>query len=150
MTYTGNISPGCSGRHIVLRDYSLAENLVAETFLIMLCKRETLTKHPNIAGWLNLTLKNVILDELKSAKHRLEMPLSHDFHGSASPAPPLELSLPDGLSPTEKEILILLYATQLSYGEIAVRLGISLLNCRTRAFRAREHYRQLAANGGVR
>lgn len=57
----------------------------------------------------------------------------------------LDELLPKGLLPKEREILILLFEEQLSYEEIAQRLGISVLNCRTRAFRAKAHYKELLA-----
>lgn len=129
----------------VLHDSHLAEDLVEETFLIFLYKQRDLLDHPNIAGWLSVTLKNLINDEMKSARYRLEIPLMYDdtipsfdiYHQ------PLEELLPKGLLPKEREILILLYEEQLSYEEISHRLGISVLNCRTRAFRAKTHYKKL-------
>ncbi len=129
----------------VLHDRYLAEDLVEETFLILLYKQRDLIKHPNIAGWLNLTLKNLIYDELKSARHRLEMPLISDDTATSSDTyhQSLDELLPKGLFPKEREILILLFEEQLSYEEIAQRLGISVLNCRTRAFRAKAHYKAL-------
>jgi RNA polymerase sigma-70 factor (ECF subfamily) len=129
----------------VLKDKHLAEDLVEETFLILLCKQHELGEHPNIAGWLSQTLKNLIYDELKSARHRLEMPLVYDATAATQDTyhQPLDELLPKGLFPKEREILILLFEEQLSYEEIAKRLGISVLNCRTRAFRAKSHYKAL-------
>lgn len=129
----------------VLHDRHLAEDLVSEAFLIFLYKQHDLLDHPNIAGWLSQTLKNLIYDEMKSARHRLETPLIHDdaafttdtYHQS------LDELLPKGLFPKEREILVLLFEEQLSYEEITQRLGISVLNCRTRAFRAKAHYKAL-------
>lgn len=131
----------------VLRDWHLAEDLVEETFLILLYKQNQLADHPNIAGWLSQTLKNLIYDEMKSAKHRLEIPLNPDVNASAPDTYhlPLDHLLPKGLLPKEREILILLFEEQLSYEEIAQQLGISVLNCRTRAFRAKAHYKALIA-----
>lgn len=131
----------------VLHDRHLAEDLVSETFLILLYKQQALLNHPNIVGWLSQTLKNLIYDEMKSARHRLETPLVYDtaaftmdtYHQA------LDELLPKELLPKEREILILLFEEQLSYEEIAQRLGISVLNCRTRAFRAKAHYKELLA-----
>lgn len=118
----------------VLRDRQLAEDLVEETFLILLYKQSALVEHPNIGGWLSQTLKHLIMDEVKSARHRLEMPLSRDVSAATEDTyqEPLEELLPKGLSPKEREILVLLYEKQLSYEEIAQRLGISVLNSGTR------------------
>ena len=133
--------------YYVLHDSHLAEDLVEETFLILLYKQRDLVKHPNLAGWLSLTLKNLILDELKSARHRLEMPLISDESAICVDTyhQPLDELLPKELLPIEREILILLFEEQLSYEEIAQQLGISVLNCRTRAFRAKAHYKALMA-----
>ena len=131
-----------------LWDRHLAEDLMEEAFLILLCKQKDLLTHPNIGGWLSQTLKHLILDETKSARHRLETPLIHDasaFIVDTYPEP-LEDLLPKELSPKEREILVLLFEKQLSYEEIAQHLGISILNCRTRAFRAKAHYKELIKN----
>lgn len=134
--------------YYILRDRYLAEDLVEETFLILLYKQKDILTHPNIGGWLSQTLKYLILDEPKSARHRLEIPLVHDTSAFTEDThyEPLEDLLPKGLSPKEREILILLFEEQLSYEDIAQRLGISILNCRTRAFRAKAHYKELIKN----
>lgn len=134
--------------YYILRDRYLAEDLVEETFLILLYKQKDLLTHPNIGGWLSQTLKHLILDETKSARHRLETPLVHDTSASTEDTyhEPLEDLLPTQLSPKEREILVLLFEEQLSYEDIARRLGISILNCRTRAFRAKAHYKELIKN----
>ena len=129
----------------VLRNQHLAEDLVEETFLILLCKRKDILNHPNIGGWLSQTLKHLILDETKSAQYRLEIPLIHDASAFTEDTyyEPLGDLLPKELSPKECEILIFLFEKQLTYEEISQQLGISILNCRTRAFRAKNHYKEL-------
>lgn len=131
--------------YYVLHDSHLAEDLVEETFLIFLYKQSDLVDHPNIAGWLSMTLKYLVFDELKSARHRLETPLIPDYDATCVDTYQqlLEEVLPKELLPKEREILLLLFEEQLSYEEIAQRLGISVLNCRTRAFRAKRHYKGL-------
>ena len=129
----------------VLRNQHLAEDLVEETFLILLYKQKDILNHPNIGGWLSQTLKYLILDETKSAQYRLETPLVHDTAAFTVDTyhEPLGDLLPKELSPKECEILILLFEKQLTYEEISQQLGISILNCRTRAFRAKNHYKEL-------
>ena len=129
----------------LLKNQQVAEDLVNEAFLILLYKKNQLINHPNLAGWLTQTLKNLIADELKSAKHRLELPLNEDIDAAKEESyePPLSELLPKDLSPKEREILILYYDKQLSYEQIARQLHISVLNCRTRLFRARTHYKEL-------
>jgi RNA polymerase sigma-70 factor (ECF subfamily) len=132
----------------LLGDRQIAEELVHEACLILLYKRDRLADHPNLPGWLSQTLKNLVADELKSARHRLELPLNEaaDTGREDTYEPPLELLLPPGLTPKEREILILYYEKQLSYEEIAARLNITVINCRTRLFRARARYKKLKNN----
>ena len=129
----------------VLRNRPLAEDMVEETFLTLLHKKEELESHPNIAGWLTDTLKNIISDELKSARRKHDVPFIFDNYAAEYDTYrlPLKDFLPKELSPKEQEILILLFEEQLSYEEISERLGISVENCPTRAFRAKIHYREL-------
>ncbi|MEA4955803.1 hypothetical protein SDC9_51424 [bioreactor metagenome] len=132
----------------LLQNRQIAEELVNEAFLIMLYKKRDLKKHPNLPGWLSQTLKNLIADEIKSAKHRLELPMreNQDIPTVDTYHVPLSDLLPDGLTPKEREILILYFEGQLSYERIASKLNISVLNCRTRLFRAKAHYRTLIGN----
>ena len=129
----------------LLRNQQIAEELVSEAFLILLYKREALTAHPNVRGWLSQTLKNLISDELKSARYRLELPLNEDIEIPKDDVYEYALSesLPKDMTPKEKEILVLYYEKQLSYEQIASRLHISVLNCRTRLFRAKTRCKEL-------
>lgn len=129
----------------LLKDQSIAEELVNEAFLILLSKRRDLKHHPNLPGWLSQTMKYLIANEVNSARHRLEFPLEMD---SDIPVPdtykqPLSELLPMNLSPKEREILILFYERQLSYEQISAQLDVSVLNCRTRLFRAKRHYKEI-------
>jgi RNA polymerase sigma-70 factor (ECF subfamily) len=132
----------------LLGNQQIAEELVNEAFLILLYKKSQLVNHPNLAGWLSQTLKNLISDELKSAKHRLELPLNEDIDTTNDDIyePPLSELLPKGLSQKEQEILILYYEKQLSYAQIASQMHLSILTCRTRLSRARAHYKKLIDN----
>lgn len=128
-----------------LRNQSVAEELVEEAFVRMLQRREELTSHPNLAGWLWKTLQHLILTEVKLAKYHREVPLEPAF-SAAAPEPEedaLSDALPEGLTPAEREILILYYQEELSHLEIAGKLGISEMNSRTRLFRARNHCKKL-------
>ncbi|NLV23090.1 MAG: RNA polymerase sigma factor [Syntrophomonadaceae bacterium] len=134
--------------YYLLRNEQIAKELVNQAFLIYLYKRRDLEDHPNLTGWLNQTLKNLILDEIKSSRHRLEIPLNPNIEIPVDDTycPPLSEVLPKGLTLKEREILILFYEKQLSYEEIAEQMNISVLNCRTRLFRARARYKTLLEN----
>ena len=75
----------------------------------------------------------------------MEVPLEQDFDLAAPHREEEDLSdcLPEGLTPRERQILLLYYEEELSHEEIARRLGISELNSRTRLFRARGRCREL-------
>lgn len=128
-----------------LRDRGLAEELVEEAFVRLLQQREALAGHPNLEGWLWKTLQHLILTELRAARNRMEVPLEQDFDMAAPHREEEDLSdcLPEGLTPRERQILLLYYEEELSHEEIARRLGISELNSRTRLFRARGRCREL-------
>ncbi len=129
----------------LLRNQQIAEELVNEAFLILLYKKSDLINHPNLPGWLSQTLKNLMTDELKSARHRLEWPLNPNVEIAADDTyqQPLSELLPQDLKQNEREILLLVFEEQLSYEEISEKLHISVLNCRTRLFRAKTHYKEI-------
>ena len=128
-----------------LRDRGLAEELVEEAFVRLLQQREALAGHPNLEGWLWKTLQHLILTEVRLAKYHREVPLDP---ACQTPAPDLDSGrledvLPQGLTPGEREVLLLFYEEGLSHQEMARRLGISEMNSRTRLFRARNHCKKL-------
>ena len=130
-----------------LRDPSLAEELVEEAFVRFLQRQESLADHPNLNGWLWKTLQHLILTEVRLAKYHREVPLDPALQVAAPEEDQgLDQILPQGLSPGEREVLILYYQDGLSHQEIAQRLGISEMNSRTRLFRARKRCKKLLAH----
>lgn len=132
-----------------LRNHPVAEELVEDAFVRLLQKREELTGHPNLNGWLWKTLQHLILTEVRLAKYHREVPLLESAFQVPAPegeAGGLEEILPQGLTPGEREVLLLFYEEGLSHQELAQRLGISEMNSRTRLFRARSHCKKLLEN----
>ena len=128
-----------------LRNASIAEELVEEAFVRLLQRREELWEPPNPAGWLWKTLQHLILTEVKLARYHREVPLEPALNAAV---PEMEVSsladsLPEGLSDSEREILILFYEEELTHQEMSRRLGISEMNSRTRLFRAKNHCKKL-------
>ena len=79
------------------------------------------------------------------ARYRREVPLEPALNAAA---PEMEVSsladsLPEGLSDSEREILVLFYEEELTHQEMSRRLGISEMNSRTRLFRAKNHCKKL-------
>lgn len=129
----------------LLRNRSTAEELVEEAFLILWSKRKRLREHPAPVNWLVKTLRYLIRNESRLAKYRMEVLLDTVPEPWELPAEPDSLAdyLPKELSQKERRILILYFEQELEYAEIAQQLGISVLGCRTRLFRAKEHYRKI-------
>lgn len=147
--YLNNYSRLKSCVYRLLGDSMLADELVQETFLILLNKQQALRKsrHPNIEGWLVLTARNLVKNELSKANRRNEFPLidenvilTTDQYGS------LEDALPDLLSPGERQILVWFYEKQLAVQEVACRLNISESTVRVKLFRARQKYKIFLEN----
>lgn len=128
-----------------LRRMEIAEELVEDAFVMLLRKQDQVVEHPNPSGWLWKTLQHLILTELRSARNRVEVPMEQDFDLAAPQREEEALAdcLPEGLTPRERQILLLYYEEELSHEEIARKLGISELNSRTRLFRARGRCREL-------
>jgi len=132
----------------LLGNPEIAAELVHEAFLALLQDINKVRQHPNPGGWLMETLKHIILNEVKAAKYRLEIPLAGNEIASDTDfyQPSLSDLLPQALSAHEKYLLIWYYEEQLSYEQIAARLGISVNTCYARMFRVKEKYKKLISN----
>lgn len=125
-----------------------AEDVVQNTFLTLLDKQKQVRKHPNPTAWLYITLRNTIGNEIQREKYRRSLPLDsvpEPFVNDEYRVPFSDL-LPEGLSEKELQILSLVYERELSYEKISSELGISVLACRTRLFRAKNKCKSLMAS----
>lgn len=131
-----------------LQDKSYAEDIVQETFLALVGKIAHVRYHPNPTGWLMVTARFLLLQKLKEDARRTKTALREEgvLAETTTPAqaPSLGDILPPGLTPREQMLLIWFFEENLSYQEIADRLQIPVLTCRTQMFRSRKHYRKLA------
>ena len=143
--YQGNATKMFAYALRQLRNRSLAEELGEEAFVRLLQQKEGLGDHPSLEGWLWKTLQHLILTEVRLAKFHREVPLEDANTWAAQEEERSELAeaLPDGLSKSEREVLLLFYEEECSHQEIARRLGISEMNSRTRLFRAKNHCKKL-------
>lgn len=121
----------------------IAEELVQEVFLSACVKIDSFYKHPNPAGWLYVALNNLLMNELNKAYRNDTSLEGHAFLAAQEATHPLEDSLPSGLKPKEKEIILLRFEQQRSYAEIADTLGLSQTACRKLLSRALQHCRRL-------
>ena len=110
-----------------------AEDLVQDVFCLALCRQEELVRHPNPTV---CTLKNLAANELRLAENRLTLPMEEALLAAAEDGQTLEELLPVRLSAQDRQALLWRMEDQLSYTEMARRLGISETGCRSRVARA--------------
>ena len=82
------------------------------------------------------TLKNLAANEVRLAENRLTIPLEEALLAAAEDGQTLEELLPVRLSAQDRRALLWRMEDQLSYTEMARRLGISETGCRSRVARA--------------
>lgn len=124
-------------------DRELSQDLVQDTFVLAFAHWEELVHHPAPGGWLTLTLFNLVRNERrKLARHQCLCLDDVQYCLPADERASLEEILPSRLSNEDKRILLWYYEQQLSYTEIALRLGVSENACRMRVSRALKKCRQ--------
>lgn len=112
------------------KDRDLAQDLVQDVFLLAIFNQAKLMKHPKPGAWLMQTLKNLIMNEMRSPS-RKDIPLDVVVEVPARAVNlPLDSLLPAQLHPREREILIWRFEHNMSYSEMSDRLGISEDLCR--------------------
>ena len=127
-----------------LGDPVRAQDLTHNVFLAAAGKLSQLQDHPNPLGWLLRAMQYELSHEF-ARRDKAPLPLEALPPGAAvpPPAPGLADLLPVGLSPRDREILLLYYDQGLSYQQIAARLDIPLSTCGTWLARARARCRRL-------
>ena len=125
-----------------LRDVDLAQEIIHDTFLIAWKERQRVIQHPNIEGFLMKTMGNNIVHVLRHMKYENNVPYQFvaDLRTVDQYSFECAIIFPDGLSKSEKDLLIWHFIQKIPYTSIAAKLGISEGNCRVRVFRAKQHY----------
>ena len=120
----------------------LARDLVQDTFLLAIIRYKDLAHHPCINGWLSKTLRYLVQNENRRLETHPEIPLEYiNDHPAPEPPAPLNEILPLDIPDEDRQILIWRYEQQLSYRDIATRLGISENTCRMRVHRLMKKYK---------
>ena len=132
-----------------LGDKQEAENIVQEAFLLLLVRFDLVKIHPNPLGWLMKVVQNLIRHSMDRNQNLSSHEAPIDEQVAQISAPPRQIlslrdMLPSGLTQREQDLLVWFYEDRLCYEEIAERLKIPILTCRTQMFRAKQHYRKLA------
>ena len=120
---------------------TIAEDLVEETFIVLLTKIDTLSAHPNVPGWLFVVLKRQISDWYRIPQS-ISLDDAPELHADEAVLP-LPYCLPSGLTDDERQLLLWRFEDRLDYREISARSGASEAACRTRFQRAKQHCAQL-------
>lgn len=123
-------------------DRDIALDLVQETFLIACCKADTVCTHVKPAAWLYQTLSNLTKQESEKFKREIHWDDFERISGSEDLDPSMELYIPDSLSDSDRELLLLRFRDELSHREIAQRRGISEPACRKQLSRAVQRCRE--------
>jgi RNA polymerase sigma-70 factor (ECF subfamily) len=122
-----------------------ADDLAQETFLAAWRAMDKLIDHPNLLGWLLVTMKNKALhlrrdltQSLEAVKVMIEIMKDNIRAGSARP-----LDIMSELSEIDAQVLRLFYLSEFSTREISKMLGITENAARARLHKARVRLRIL-------
>ena len=122
----------------------IAEDIVADTFLILLAKINSVMEHEQPVKWLFRVLKNNALNERRAQSNHSAVPLDeHLAVAAADNLIPFSGYLPNGLSETEQKILTLRLSKDLEYVEIAKIMNMTENACRMQYSRARRRCAEL-------
>ena len=122
----------------------IAEDIVADTFFILLAKINSVMEHEQPVKWLFRVLKNNAISEYRAQCRHAAAPLEESILRAAEPELiPFSGMLPKGLSASEQRILTLRLAEDMDYSTISEKLGISETACRSQYSRARRHCAEL-------
>ena len=122
----------------------IAEDIVADTFLILLAKINSVMEHEQPVKWLFRVLKNNALNERRAQCSHSAVPLDeHLAVAAADNLIPFSGYLPNGLSEIEQKILTLRLSEDLEYIEIAKIMNMTENACRMQYSRARRHCAEL-------
>lgn len=134
-----------------LRDESLAEEAIQETFRIACQKPDALWSSPNPNGWIKNVLKNVIRNMWKkqSTTNRILKAYYQQLEDSGAQSEDnldFELLYPDVVDSEEFRIIREMTLEGKTYQELSQERGISQEACRKRVQRAREFLRKKIDN----
>jgi RNA polymerase sigma-70 factor, ECF subfamily len=144
--------------HSMVSDPALTEDLTQEVFLKVYRVRETYEPSAQFSTWLWTIARNACIDQLRKASNREELVTKKDDDDSPSfdlesieaPLAGAEAQLIEladqarvqrcieGLSPQQREALLLRTQSELPYEEIARITGSSLSSVKSLIFRAKE------------
>lgn len=130
----------------ILRNRAVAEELVQDTFMVLLLHREKVEHYEKPEAFLMDVLRKRIGTELQRAVYRMEEPLDEQHEGlTAKECVEEQMAdvLPDWLSKQDRQFLIWKVEEGQSLREIALRMGCTEHACQSRMYRLREKFRKM-------
>ena len=128
----------------IVKNPEIAEDVVADTFLVLITKINAVIEHEQPVKWLFRVLKNNALNERRAQSNHSAVPLDeHIAVAAADNLTPFSGYLPNGLSETEQKILTLRLSEDLEYVEIAKIMNMTENACRMQYSRARRRCAEL-------
>lgn len=133
----------------ILNNRAIAEELVQDTFMVLLVQREKVERYEHPEAYLMDVMRKRIGSELQKAYRKREEPLSEkhasiaareDHHESVADI------LPSWLTKQERQFLIWRAEDGLSFQEIARRFGCSEHACHAKMYRLREKFKKYRDN----
>lgn len=137
--------------------YPLVEETVQDVFLLLPKHYEELKNHPNLRGWLCLSLKNRLIQKAQKERKRLsglvpleqvETMLDNPVENSLDKEDTkkmLEQAL-TALNESEREVLRYYYLEQYSFAQIAAMRNTSTEVINTQLYRARKKLKNILKN----
>jgi RNA polymerase sigma-70 factor (ECF subfamily) len=139
---------------VLTRNREAAEDLLQDTILRALRAHRSFEPGSNMLAWLCTILRNQHISGLRRRRHEA-MPIEDLPDAAASVAPSQYDSIAIGeirralmkLSPEHREVLVMVAAAGMSYGEAAEICGCAVGTVKSRVNRARNELRRLLSNG---
>ncbi|HTH97097.1 MAG TPA: sigma-70 family RNA polymerase sigma factor [Stellaceae bacterium] len=130
--------------HLLARDRTLAEDLVQDTIVRALTCRHQFAPGTNLRGWLTVILRNRYFNELRRRSRKAESHVEFDWGvGCVEGGQEEQLKIRDfkrafaALPDTQREALLLVGASGLSYDEAAAIIDCPVGTIKSRVSRAR-------------
>lgn len=128
----------------IVHNEEIAKEIVQEAFVTWLAEGDKMYEHTNLPGWLYRIVCHKALNERRRQKQHKEVPLEEaQSIAEERDMISFEDSLPEGLQPAERQLLIGRYVEQLSYDELAVRFGKNSTAVRVQLHRIQRRYVEL-------
>jgi RNA polymerase sigma-70 factor (ECF subfamily) len=141
---------------VLTRNREAAEDLLQDTIVRALRAHRSFEPGTNMLAWLCTILRNQHISGLRRRRHEA-MPIEDLPDSAASVGPSQYDSIAIGeirrallkLSPEHREVLLMVAAAGLSYGEAAEICGCAVGTVKSRVNRARNELRRILQSGGI-